>query len=1646
MKIFKPIYENLGEYKLDVSDAVEGFKKLTAGTQQYAGAVDKINAVIVKYNSTGSGYTAKIEASTAANVKIISTIKNINGVLTEESTRVKNLTQEYTALATAKEAANKRLVSKGVIQDSGIRGTPTTTSAGTDRLATSAINSTAIQILLEKFRKDAQANSLAQRISNNDPQTGTLGQARERAIAYRADADKNAAKEAVRIAEEARQKKEEIERNYQAYLKRIKEEEVTRVKEAEARKTRYFDEQSRLRNQLLLNANRQADAIEKARAYRAQAGTAVTPASTPSAPLQIRYTSQYQNAIVKANSDMVAARSATLGLVGAQNQLDASNKSILSSGSAKQQQFIGWSRVLKGHSNDVTQAAGAWKYWLRFVATQTIHKFIYDLINAARNGLSAITDLQVKISEIRTIGQERPLGFNQWITEIRTLSDVYGGTIEKVTEGVYQTISNQVAKGAEATRFMTDAMIFARTSVSTTDEAVNLLSSSLNAYGKSSQQATEDAASLFKTIEVGRVRANQIANSLGNVTVTAAEMGVNLDTVGAMLATMTIQGKNVDVSMTQIRNIMIKLLKPTEELGNYFKSIGQESGEAAVKAYGFTGLLQKINVEASKTGKGSTWLAKLFGDIRPIQGILSLTQDKMGQYNQILGEYQNKQAYYFKATQIAMESSGKSLQIELNRLRNYFVVDVAGSVLSTLNGLILRGEDGVAKVGGLLEAYKTLLSVLEKGAAAYIGYRVAVIASFTAELGFIRRVTQAHVLLNTMRAAKGLSEVSLFAVSAEMALKRLRNAFFALVNITNLLRVSIAGLVAITAYWAYNEIQAMLSINSKFQELLTTNRELDTVSNERHFNALKAIEDENNAITTQTDLIEQQYRQAAGDRVAGLNTNITDTTDSILSTNKVIGDTLNTAMTKIKDVIKVIDDEIKSISDKLQDIKKNATNITSGLASLGFYSKVIDSLGQVNDGHEKATRTLNQYYNLMRQGAVMPSTEALRSLPIKKDVKDVQGDAFKTSKKLKNEADLQATSFEIAQVNERMTAYQKFYALLRANANAAYASGNIEQGRAFTSEMLTLAEKLYDLGFTYNQVLDTRTTILQGQVNAEKNIASVEEARQKRLEKQKEIYTAVNESLNTIKEGLDNVKLNKTNLNDVKDTYKTAYADIKKTLESGAFDPKLRTQLLADLSTNKASFDQTSALQKSLADLDASTTSTIKDLDTSISAQLKLIADLNKAQLEKATIEEAIKTNSDAMEDTRKELEKASAARIAPLNTGMDLGTSAIEAFRKIANEKIQIGVEPVEQTPFGTMRNLVDKSFPVPITTELSKLVPGFEKVMQSVKADINDVNQKEVTDLIKKLNDAYAKIDVNTGTLSEQNKNITLQSDIGTVTKYLQSITKVQGTSETAKQDFRFYETVLKDQKAKLEIETKALIDLVKANKAKEAALPKDADGKPIPATDSAITKQLEKIQNLNKEMLKTNKEIAKSTDTTSTNVDKLANPMKAIMGKTKPADDWKKTIFGDTSFNKDAFGNRVTSNMGARDAFKMTPIGDIYKANVAAQKLQNEKLQRLSSSAANKMELEDIGTRWWGFHGDINARPDFMSSDIERSNRNTYAPEGETVVNVYLDGKVVGQEVISNISRGVKRGTYQLENNRNLKSGTAIYGQQSHRTRQW
>jgi len=254
------------------------------------------------------------------------------------------------------------------------------------------------------------------------------------------------------------------------------------------------------------------------------------------------------------------------------------------------------------------------------------------------------------------------------------------GSATELTKGLYQALSASIAP-AEAVKFVGEAAKFAKAALTDTETAVDVLTTTLNAYGFATSEVTHVSDVFFQTIKLGKITGEQLASTLGTVIPLAANLDVSIEELGAAMAVFTKQGINAANAATRINATMTAFLKPSQSMIAALKKLGFESGSQAVKQLGglknavdaiiqVTGLSKKelegfqnemiqIQKEAKNsqeetllmeeaferlkesTGASKDAIAELFPNVRALQGALTLTGEGAKDFENILDSITN---------------------------------------------------------------------------------------------------------------------------------------------------------------------------------------------------------------------------------------------------------------------------------------------------------------------------------------------------------------------------------------------------------------------------------------------------------------------------------------------------------------------------------------------------------------------------------------------------------------------------------------------------------------------------------------------------------------------------------------------------------------------------------------------------------------------------------------------------------------------------------------------------------------------------------------------------------------------------------------------------------------------------------------------
>lgn len=351
-----------------------------------------------------------------------------------------------------------------------------------------------------------------------------------------------------------------------------------------------------------------------------------------------------------------------------------------------------------------------WRSALRILAIQQLHYGITAVTNQLVTGNREAAEFAVRIAEIQTITQRTAQSTGTWSNELTKLSNKFDLDLLDAAAAGYEAISNQVVNGATAANFLNTAFEFAQTTSSNAMQGVNLLSSAINGFNLSSFEADRIAAQFFKTIELGRVRTEQISNIFGNAAPMAHALGVSMEELNAGLAVLTRQGVRPDTSLTLLNNVILKLIKPSKEMSELFKEWGVNSGEAAIAAYGFEGVLKRL--ESEFQSGGLTRIGEIAQDMRAIRGQIGLLGGgAFDAFQESLQAITQGEKEYAKATELMSENTGIAIKRIYRELQNLFNLE-SGEQFNKIVVDFDRSSGGISKsIKPLLDAMINITKV-----------------------------------------------------------------------------------------------------------------------------------------------------------------------------------------------------------------------------------------------------------------------------------------------------------------------------------------------------------------------------------------------------------------------------------------------------------------------------------------------------------------------------------------------------------------------------------------------------------------------------------------------------------------------------------------------------------------------------------------------------------------------------------------------------------------------------------------------------------------------------------------------------------------------------------------------------------------------
>ncbi len=318
---------------------------------------------------------------------------------------------------------------------------------------------------------------------------------------------------------------------------------------------------------------------------------------------------------------------------------------------------------------------------------------------------------------------------------LQSLSVDFGESTETLSKGLYDILSASIPP-AEALGVLEVSAKAAAAGITDTGVAADAITTILNSYGMSADQAGMVSDKLFAIVKGGKTTFAELAPSIGKVAATASMAGLSFDDLGACIATMTRAGIRTEETMTAINGVLIAFLKPTKEAKEAAKKFGLELNTNTLRTLGLTGVMDKLKDATAEQ------LAAIFPNIRGLKGMAAALGDAEG--------YARDYALMLDSaglTQEAFEKQSATLNFALKQLKSMFEVlkvTIGDALAPVVKDITEKVMEVLKRVKEWTDANKPLFETMVKWAAGIslamlvLGPLLIMLPGIVTALGFLK--------------------------------------------------------------------------------------------------------------------------------------------------------------------------------------------------------------------------------------------------------------------------------------------------------------------------------------------------------------------------------------------------------------------------------------------------------------------------------------------------------------------------------------------------------------------------------------------------------------------------------------------------------------------------------------------------------------------------------------------------------------------------------------------------------------------------------------------------------------------------------------------------------------------------------------------
>ncbi|MCL2093821.1 MAG: phage tail tape measure protein [Treponema sp.] len=221
--------------------------------------------------------------------------------------------------------------------------------------------------------------------------------------------------------------------------------------------------------------------------------------------------------------------------------------------------------------------------------------------------------------------------------DLTNVANSAGLAVNELAEIANTSILSGIA-AESAAEFSSIVARTARITDASSDQIVDGLTTVLNAYGMSGDEAARISGMMINANRFGKTSFQDMATGMRNVIPAAAALGVSTEDVFASITTLTAQGLTTRDAMRTMGDSFSAIKRPSREAAALAQRLGIDFSEAALRSKGFAGFMEDIR---QRTGGNTQLLETLFGSERTARSMSILTTTGAEAFSEALGIMSN---------------------------------------------------------------------------------------------------------------------------------------------------------------------------------------------------------------------------------------------------------------------------------------------------------------------------------------------------------------------------------------------------------------------------------------------------------------------------------------------------------------------------------------------------------------------------------------------------------------------------------------------------------------------------------------------------------------------------------------------------------------------------------------------------------------------------------------------------------------------------------------------------------------------------------------------------------------------------------------------------------------------------------------------